>query len=199
MEGQVARLPETQHHRAPRHNGCRSHLFAVTTIDPQLPDAGLRRRGYALRFLVHPTATAHRDDFEQALRLVAPDAPVEVVAAPEEGYERHLREAALLVTDYSGIQFDCAYLVTPIVYYLPPELPPNYATDGFDPVRDGFGPVCREQQELTAAVVKVLDDDLRVEERYAERVQEFFAFRDGSNCRRIYDDIVAGYELGRPR
>ena len=41
-------------------------------------------------------------------------------------YEKILRESDLMITDYSGVQFDFAYMHKPVIYFHPDELPPSY-------------------------------------------------------------------------
>ena len=75
--------------------------------------------GYRILFLLHPVISAQKDDFQV-------HGNVELLSAAESNYEKLLTEASLMVTDYSGIQFDFAYMRKPVVYFHPPKLPPHY-------------------------------------------------------------------------
>jgi hypothetical protein len=156
-------------------------IYAAILRDERLCEA-LSAVGYRLRFLLHPTVSAQFEDF---VSLFPSDSPMELKAATETGYEDSLRAAALLVTDYSGIQFDFAYMDKPILYFQSPELPPTYETDLFDYEAEGFGPILRGREELVDAILKGVAHDCRQEPEYAERVAKFFLFRDNHNCERV--------------
>lgn len=103
-------------------------------------------------------------------------------------------EAGILVTDYSSVAFDLAYLDKPVVYYQFDKEEfysglQDYERGYFDYDQHGFGPVCKTQDE---ALYK-LDEALAGYERkeYGVRRQRTFAFRDGRSCERVYDAIAA--------
>lgn len=190
-------------------------IYAGVLTDPELL-AGLRERGYRLRFVLHPTLTEQAPDF---LAVVQADAlasgVVDVEAAADKGYEHQLRQGAILVTDYSGIQFDFATMRKPLVYFHPDSLPPSYPMGGYSPSRDGFGPVARDLASLRTAILDLVDGaedptpnsvhDVppdgdsrrfpRLSEEYARRVDEFFPFADRRNSERIYAELVRDYAL----
>ena len=175
-----------------------SDYFAVYSrllTDPELM-AGLRRRGYRLTFLVHPTLAAQTGDF--ADRVAADPAArsvVTVASSTTQGYVPHLKAAAVAISDYSGVQFDLAYLGRPLIYYLPEELPPSYPTGDYDPARDGFGPTATTVAGLREALWEILDRGAEPEPAYRQRVEEFFYHHDRRNCARIYADIAEVYHL----
>lgn len=158
---------------------------------------GLKERGYRIRFLLHPTLTTQVDDFA-ALRSAHPltGELVDVSTAAGDGYERHLRRAAALVTDYSGIQFDFAVMRKPLVYYHPGELPPSYPMGDFEPARDGFGPVVTDLAGLTARLFETIDAGAVPAPEYLARIDRFFAYTDRRNCERIYAELRKDYHLG---
>lgn len=176
-----------------------SDYFGVYTrvlTDPELI-SGLRARGFGLTFLVHPTLAAQTGDF--AARVNADPAARDVVtvaSSTTQGYVPHLRSAAVAISDYSGVQFDLAYLGTPLIYYLPEELPPSYPTGDYDPARDGFGPTAHTLGGLREALWAILDRAVESEPQYQQRVDAFFYHRDRRNCARIYADLTEVYQLG---
>ena len=154
--------------------------------------AGLKAAGQRLVFLLHPTVSSQKADFSALLR--EGDDTVEVLAATECGYEALLRSASLLVTDYSGIQFDFAWMGKPIVYYHNDELPPTYDTDIFDYESDGFGPVAKCQEELVDNILRLSAGGFRQGARYKDNVGRFFAYRDRHNCERVLKEAVKAFE-----
>ncbi|MEZ8310458.1 CDP-glycerol:glycerophosphate glycerophosphotransferase [Vibrio splendidus] len=100
-------------------------------------------------------------------------------------------EAKLLVTDYSSVAFDMAYLNKPTIYY---QFDRDLVFGGghttkpgyFDYFNDGFGPVCETVSDLLIELEKTLEIDGAVERFYQDRVGEVFPFHDGNCCNRIY-------------
>jgi CDP-glycerol glycerophosphotransferase (TagB/SpsB family) len=103
-------------------------------------------------------------------------------------------EAALLVTDYSSVAFECAYIDKPIVYY---QFDRNeffagehVCTGGhFMYEMHGFGPVTETLNQTFEAVGKVLQGNEGDE--YHRRRKNFFAFHDGRCCERVCRELVA--------
>ena len=105
-------------------------------------------------------------------------------------YTKIFNNASLIVTDYSSIAFDFAYLKKPIIYFQGGD---NYHFDVehayFDYEKDGFGPVCRTLDELNDNVFKLIENNLEMEDVYKKRVDDFFKFKDRNNSRRVYEEI----------
>lgn len=69
---------------------------------------------------MHPAVSSQLEDFDR-------NDYVELIpAASDMNYEKILTESSLMVTDYSGVQFDFAYQRKPLLYYHPASLPPHY-------------------------------------------------------------------------
>ncbi len=143
-----------------------------------------KTHGYEITYLLHPAMSPQLEDFDQT-------GYVKVIAASGDmNYEEILTQASLMVTDYSGVQFDFAYMRKPIVYYHPSTLPPHYETGGLDYTTQGFGPICTEHKELVDTVCKFIENSCEALEEYKQRADDFFEFDDFNNCRRIYDEIL---------
>lgn len=143
-----------------------------------------RRTGYRLIFLVHPNISAQAGDF-------TPREGTEVLSATDVNYEEILTRSSLMVTDYSGVQFDFAYMRRPVVYYHPPELPPHYAGSAFSYEELGFGEICTAHEELVSLLCGYMEQGCRLKPRYRQREDAFFAYSDHENCRRIFEDALA--------
>ena len=104
-------------------------------------------------------------------------------------FEKILTEASLMVTDYSGVQFDFAYMRKPIVYYHPNELPPHYDAGGLQYETMGFGPICKTHEEIVTQLCNYMEKNCQIEEEYIKRANDFFAYDDYNNCERIYQSI----------
>ena len=102
-----------------------------------------------------------------------------------------------MVTDYSGVQFDFAYMRKPVVYYHPPKLPPHYEEGGFFYDTQGFGEICREHEELVDTLCGYMETECRLKPFYRDRQDDFFAFDDRESCRRIFENAQAYQKMHR--
>ncbi len=144
--------------------------------------------GYKIIYLLHPVTSSQKEDYHS-------DGNVEIVSATEINYEKILTESSLMVTDYSGVQFDFAYMRKPVVYFHPPKLPPHYQEGGFFYETQGFGEICTRTEELVDVLCEYMQSGCRLKDFYRERQDQFFAFDDHENCRRIFEDALE-YQRG---
>ena len=113
-----------------------------------------------------------------------------IPAVGDMSYEKMFCESSLMVTDYSGIQFDFAYMRKPIVYYHPEELEAHYEEGSFHYDTMAFGEIVRKRDELVGLLIDYMKDGCQMKELYKMRADDFYAFDDRNNCRRIFDEIV---------
>lgn len=142
-----------------------------------------KRTGYRIIYLLHPILSAQKDDFEVS-------GNVEILPATEINYEEILTQSSLMVTDYSGVQFDFAYMRKPVVYFHPPTLPPHFLDGGFSYGEQGFGEICQSVDELVDELCDYLESGCALKAKYRAREDAFFAFADHENCRRIFEDAM---------
>jgi hypothetical protein len=101
-------------------------------------------------------------------------------------------KAAVLVTDFSSVYMDFAFMKRPVVYYQfdrdayrSGHLPTGY----FDYERDGFGPIAETEADAIAALGGVFGRGCRMEPVYEERVDRFFTLRDAGAAERTTEAI----------
>ena len=107
--------------------------------------------------------------------------------------QQHLKESQLLITDYSSVFFDFAYMRKPCVYYQFDEAQfraGHYRKGYFDYREMGFGEVLTEHGALIATVISYLECGCQMKAEYACRTDDFFPLHDASNCKRIYEEIL---------
>lgn len=142
-----------------------------------------KRTGYRIVYLLHPVMSGQIDDFDR-------NDYVELLPATGDvSYEKILCESSLMVTDYSGVQFDFAYMRKPIVYYHPTELPAHYGDGGMDYETMGFGPICTGHDEVVDAICDAMERQCTTEQKYIDRADSFFAYSDHDSCKRIYEEV----------
>ncbi len=146
--------------------------------------AAAKEYGYRIMYLLHPAMSNQLEDFDQ-------NEYVDIVAATSAiSYEKVLTESSLMVTDYSGVQFDFAYMKKPVVYYHPSILPPQYESSGLNYETMGFGPICTNHEEIVESLCDYMKRSCEMEEEYRRRVDDFYAFSDHNNCARMYEEII---------
>lgn len=103
-----------------------------------------------------------------------------------------LKESALLITDYSSILFDFAYMRKPqILYQFDKEdfYGKHYQHSYFDHGKDGFGDVVFGENELVSKI-KSFGSEFTLSELFLSNINMFFPIFDDLNCERIYQEIV---------
>lgn len=103
-----------------------------------------------------------------------------------------LKSCKLLITDYSSVYFDFAYLNKPVIYYQfdQKEYRKNHYSEGyFDYYKDGFGPVYIDVNNVVKEVEKLINNKFNIDTKYQNRISRFFTLRDNKNCERIFELI----------
>ena len=137
-------------------------------------------KGYKLIFRPHPELIPFLKYFD-----INNDA---VVVSKDESYQELFNKSSLLITDYSSVAFDFAYLKKPVLYYQYAD-EYNYDDGYFDFNEMGFGDVISKEETLIDEIVNLIDDDCKMDEKYINRVESFFKYTDKNNCKRVYDWI----------
>ena len=118
----------------------------------------------------------------------------EVVIASFKDYDVQtlLKESRLLITDYSSVYFDFAYMKKPVVYYQFDKEQfesGHYAKGYFDYETMGFGEVVEDKEDVIDAILKYIENGFDMG-KYEKRTEEFFPLHDKNNCKRIYEYIM---------
>ena len=103
-----------------------------------------------------------------------------------------LKESQLLITDYSSIIFDFAYMKKPMILYQFDEekfFAMHYRKGYFEHRTDGFGPVVITEKELLQNLVKASENNFTMSEKYMKRMDRFFPLWDRNNRERIVEVI----------
>ena len=104
-----------------------------------------------------------------------------------------LKESKLLITDYSSIAFDCAYMRKPLIYYQFDQekyYSEHFEKGYFDCERDGFGPVVKKENDLIECISNIILEKYD-RNSFIDRATKFFPLYDTNNCQRNYYEIKA--------
>lgn len=104
--------------------------------------------------------------------------------------------STVMLTDYSSVAFEMAYLYKSVIYYQFDEdtfFNGNhiYQKGYFDYRQHGFGPVATDEDSLMHALDDILSHGGQPAPAYQQRMRQTFVFRDGKNCERVYKAICA--------
>lgn len=117
-----------------------------------------------------------------------------IVIANDDKYDVQelLMSAALLVTDYSSVSMDFAYMHKPQIYFqfdMEMFRKNHYAKGYFDYYEDGFGPVCEQRDNIIEHIKNYAMKDFLTDKKYKMRQDAFFTLNDAQNCKRNYEAI----------
>ncbi|WP_346697589.1 CDP-glycerol glycerophosphotransferase family protein [Catenibacillus scindens] len=158
------------------------HIYNTLINNEKLIETA-RKYGYKIKYLLHPIISSQVEDF-------TPNPELEVIPSVGDlSYEEILTQSSLMVTDYSGVQFDFAYMRKPVVYFHPEDLPPHYEDGVFFYDTMGFGEICRRLDQLVDTLCEYMASGCEMKEMYRLRADDFFAHNDHHNCERIYKEI----------
>jgi CDP-glycerol glycerophosphotransferase (TagB/SpsB family) len=143
----------------------------------------MSNKGYTLVFKPHRRLAGFIHTFEK---------PSSVIFDTDfTNYRETFNGSSLLITDYSSVFFDFAYLEKPIIYYQEDD---SYHFDQdksyFKYDIDGFGPVTDSYDEVKRLIINYIENGCQMEDVYKKRVEEFFKYHDRNNSKRVYEEIL---------
>jgi len=141
--------------------------------------------GYQIRLMNHPNMLSTQKFFLTDRRLQR--------LAFGSSYREIFAQSDMVITDYSSVAFDFAYLRKPVLYYQMDEEEfyegQIYEKGYFSYDQDGFGEVERDTDSLVNQIIEYMENGCKLKEKYRERIDKFFAFNDQKNCERVYEKI----------
>ena len=115
-----------------------------------------------------------------------------VVIAKENEFDvqQLLKESKILITDYSSVAFDFAYMRKPIIYYQfdsEEYYNKHYSKGYFQYNKDGFGMVAYSQKNIIKEIDNILANGIY--KSYKHNIDKFFKINDSNNNYRIYRGV----------
>jgi CDP-glycerol glycerophosphotransferase (TagB/SpsB family) len=115
----------------------------------------------------------------------------------EYDVERLIKDGALLITDYSSVHFDFAYMNKPVIYYQfdSDNFFKNHLGAGwFDYCSSGFGECVQTEEELIKCANYYVMNEFKLKPEYEQRIEGVFPLHDDHNCERIYQEIIHTFD-----
>lgn len=146
----------------------------------------LKEKGFNIIFCLHPSFKEQISDFSS-------NKYVSVVSGID--YSELFKKSKLLITDYSSVVFDFAYLRKPIIYTqfdidTFSESHTHKKKNDYNYERDGFGDVTYNIDDAVNKIIEIINNDCIMENRYKKRVENTFKYNDTKNCERVYNEIM---------
>lgn len=116
--------------------------------------------------------------------------PNVIIADMSYDVQTLLKESQLLITDYSSVYFDFAFMHKPIIFFQFDQkefLSRHYAKGWIDESK--IGELVTDLSDCEAAVGKVISDGCQADEKYIDYIDSCFEVRDTNNCLRVFDAI----------
>ena len=160
--------------------------FQALLTDEQLL-VRTRECGYTIVFYLHYALQSYTKAF-----LPFQNETVRIADREHDDVQQLMMESAVMVTDYSSVFFDFAYMKKPEVFFQFDQMEfrkAHYRKGYFDHARDGFGPVYTTSRDVADELIRLLETGCAMDSKYCERVEQFFAFFDDRNCERAYRAI----------
>ena len=150
-----------------------------------------KKYGYKIEFILHPNLISASHLFKSS--------DVVKVVSSGVNYNEIYAKSKLIVTDYSSVVFDFAYLRKAVIYsqfdiekFYESH---SYKSGYFDYEKDGFGEVEYDIEGTVNRIIEYIENDCKLKPEYRRRIDEFFAFDDKNNCKRVYEKIIENLKM----
>lgn len=134
----------------------------------------------------------HRDT-QRFITCFESDNPyLTVCSYPQYNVQELMKSSAFMITDYSSVQIDFAYMKKPLAYFqfdYERFSREHYKKGYFDYNDDGFGPVFNDESSLLDYIESMAENNFENTELYLSRHKDFFTLYDTDNCKRNFDAI----------
>jgi CDP-glycerol glycerophosphotransferase len=142
----------------------------------------IEKHNIDIYFFQHANMEKFTNDF------TAPSPRIKIVTSQTTDIQKLIRESAVMITDYSSVSIDFAFMDKPLIYYQfdEKEFRSHHLEEGyFSYKNDGFGPVVTTEKALIDQLIAYIDSGSFPEQKYLNRSGKFFTLRDDNNSMRI--------------
>lgn len=147
----------------------------------------LENNNYNLIFYLHDYAQCFSKYFSSSSKKIC------IASKAEYDIQSLLKQSALLITDYSSVSYDFAYMYKPLLYYqfdLNDFEEKQYAQGNKFTYRDNaFGEIIESEEILIDRIIYYCQHQNVMPNFYKKRVDNFFLYHDKRNCERVYNAI----------
>lgn len=146
----------------------------------------MKKHGYKGLLVVHPAHEKNYVDFQEN--------EIFKINKGMADYQKIFKESDLMITDYSSVHFDFAYLKKPVIYSqfdYDQFFAGHTSSEGyFNYKKDCFGPVVYSYEETKKEIIKAIQNKCKIENKYKQKIEKFYKYTDKNNCKRVYEEIL---------
>ena len=145
----------------------------------------LKDKGLTLLFFPHNQMQPFIEEFKG-------NENIKIASTEEYDVQTALKESAYLITDYSSISFDFAYMKKPMCYFQfdYEEFREKHYSEGyFSYKKHGFGNIVENVEELVDELIASYNSGFKMSTKYESIVDNTFKFRDNNNSKRTFEAI----------
>lgn len=142
----------------------------------------LKEKNIILDYKLHPIFEKYKDCFDE---VITENITVSIG-------ETDLNKYKAFITDFSSFQFDFVNLKRPIVYFVPDM---DEFKSGLHTYReldlkheDAFGKLCLTGEELLNEIIKLIENDFKMDQIYEERMKNFF-YKVDNRKDKLYEEL----------
>ena len=148
----------------------------------------LNRNQYNLVFNIHPCFKNYISYFKA---LTLPDC-MYIADYENNDVQTLLKESAMLITDYSSVAFDMAYMYKPVCYFQfdETEFREKQFAQGYYNYREGLGSYTSCIEELLACIEMYINNGMKMIDTHRHRADDFFILHDSNNCQRVFEETI---------
>ncbi|MCV3484005.1 CDP-glycerol:glycerophosphate glycerophosphotransferase [Campylobacter lari] len=140
---------------------------------------------YTIVFNPHPYIMPYLKEFNISSNIK--------IANQNESLQELFCNSSLMITDYSSVAFEMAYLEKPILYYQFDKeeffTSHTYQKGYFDYKKNGFGSVVENEENLLKELEILLKNNCKPFGVYKDNIDLTFVFKDCRCCERIYKKL----------
>ncbi|EKL5031856.1 CDP-glycerol glycerophosphotransferase family protein, partial [Campylobacter lari] len=137
---------------------------------------------YAIVFNPHPNIIPYLKEFNLLSHVK--------IANQDESLQVLFCNSSLMITDYSSVAFEMAYLNKPVIYYQFDKeeffTSHTYQKGYFSYEKNGFGSVLENEENLLKELEILLKNNCKPFGIYKDNIDLTFVFKDGKCCERNY-------------
>ena len=118
---------------------------------------------------------------------------IEVAGADKYGVQELMKQASMMVTDYSSVFFDMVYMKKPVIYYqfdYDQFRKGQYQEGYFDYKNNPFGKSLQDKCEVFNEIENIIQNNFCVGKNYLTEHSIYFPLFDADNCKRVYEVVA---------
>lgn len=147
----------------------------------------VEKNGYKILFLAHPNLVDYLEE------LAIPDY-IAIERMENCSIQQVFKKSDALITDFSSVAFDVAYMRKPILYFhfdIDTFFSEHsYSKGYYDYECNGFGAIASNIATLLRNLNDLLKKNCQLDDFYTQRINQFFPYDDNNNSARLYETLT---------